>query len=896
MNNLEPNAYHDVDFDSDETITAKEPESSESENETSESAENDQRTPIEITLLENDRGPVNKTLTLEPDGKIKKTGVANIASGKVIRVRLVDWRCMAYGIENLAPNQAIALGRLRADLGNEAYLTTANNKAELALPSRISRTKGNIIYEAGKPAPVAIDFDDGGMPQSVRDQIKDRGGLIAALESICPALRTAAYISRNSTSSGLTIDATGETKEGGSHHFVMVTDGADAQRFIEDLFDRAWLNGLGWIQIGTAGTPLVRSIIDKCVWDPIRLVFEANPTLGPGLSQDPRPATIHEGVPLVCPPSLTKAEKAKVARLIKAAKEEAGPAGKAQREIWAAGHLTKMLAAGVSPEDAERTLNEWAEGTLYPDAIVDFIKLGEVTVRQILDDPAKYDGEKCHHPIEGADYVAQGKFYAGSKTIFTFGHGGQVFHLKEAKKAPKGDSGVTAEDFYAYMPAHQYIYVPTGEMWPASSVNSRLGKDFNLTLDQDRPVEQMSWAPGKDMVIQDALIADGGWIAKTGVSCFNLYRPPVAVPGDATQAKPWIDHVRYVYPNGAGHIINWCAHRVQFPGVKINHALVLGGAPGVGKDSLLEPVKQAVGPWNFSEVSAKQVMGRFNGFLKSVVLRISEVKDLGEVSRYEFYNHMKCLTAAPPDVLRVDEKNLREHSIMNVTGIVYTTNHRTDSLYLTADDRRHYCDWTELTQGDFAPGYWETLWGWYTDGGYGHVAAYLRELDLSGFNAKAPPLKTDAFWAMVDAGRAPEDSEIADIIDRWGNPPAFSLDWVRERAGGSKIGEWLDDRKNRRQIPHRLEGCGYTAVRNGSAKDGLWKIHGNRQTIYALKELTNCDRLTAANDFIQHNSKPWTPAPCQVFRPIEVVPTKSGNPFQWAADDLARARAGQCSQ
>jgi hypothetical protein len=36
---------------------------------------------------------------------------------------------------------------------------------------------------------------------------------------------------------------------------------------------------------------------------------------------------------------------------------------------------------------------------------------------------------------------------------------------------------------------------------------------------------------------------------------------------------------------------------------KINHALILGGNQGVGKDTLLEPVKRAVGAWNFLEVS-----------------------------------------------------------------------------------------------------------------------------------------------------------------------------------------------------------------------------------------------------------------------------------------------------
>ena len=34
--------------------------------------------------------------------------------------------------------------------------------------------------------------------------------------------------------------------------------------------------------------------------------------------------------------------------------------------------------------------------------------------------------------------------------------------------------GVSIDDFYAYMPSHTYIYAPTGEMWPASSIKARL--------------------------------------------------------------------------------------------------------------------------------------------------------------------------------------------------------------------------------------------------------------------------------------------------------------------------------------------------------------------------------------------------------------------------------------
>ena len=80
---------------------------------------------------------------------------------------------------------------------------------------------------------------------------------------------------------------------------------------------------------------------------------------------------------------------------------------------------------------------------------------------------------------------------------------------------------------------------------------------------------------------------------------------------------------------------------------------------------------------------------------------MSEARDLGDVNRFQFYDHMKAYTAAPPDVLRVDEKNLREHSVLNCCGVIITTNHKADGIYLPADDRRHYVAWSDLTKDDF---------------------------------------------------------------------------------------------------------------------------------------------------------------------------------------------------
>ncbi len=276
---------------------------------------------------------------------------------------------------------------------------------------------------------------------------------------------------------------------------------------------------------------------------------------------------------------------------------------------------------------------------------------------------------------------------------------------------------------------------------------------------------------------------------------------------------------------------------------------------GVGKDAALEPVKRAIGPWNFGEVNPQQVLGRFNGFFKRIILRVSEVRDLGDVNRYQFYDHMKTYISSPPDVLRVDEKYTSEHNVLNCVGIILTTNYKTNGIYLPAEDRRHYVAWSDRGPQDFAEGYWKRLFDWYDEGGDRHVASYLRALDLSGFDPKAPPPKTQAFWDIVEANRAPEDTELADVLDQLGNPEATTLGEVANTAS-PEFGTWLRDRKNLRSIPHRFDKCGYVSVKNPDRGDPIWKVDGKRQTVYALKTLGVKAQLEAVKNLIERAKAP----------------------------------------
>ena len=237
--------------------------------------------------------------------------------------------------------------------------------------------------------------------------------------------------------------------------------------------------------------------------------------------------------------------------------------------------------------------------------------------------------------------------------------------------------------------------------------------------------------------------------------------------------------------------------------------LLMGGDPGIGKDTMIEPLLRAVGEQNAHTISPSQFVGRFNPFLKSVVLRVAEARSGQKFDRFDFYETLKLHGAAPPNTIFIDEKHIHEYAIANVVGIIITFN-QLSAFYLPSDDRRTYVAWSQCIQTDFEEGYFKKLWRWYERGGFGHVAAYLAQRDLSQFDAKAPPPKTDAFLDIVNLNRASEDAEFADAVDQLGNPKVVTLPDIGEAANTTdSFKEWLDDRRNRRLVPHRFEAIHY---------------------------------------------------------------------------------------
>jgi hypothetical protein len=451
---------------------------------------------------------------------------------------------------------------------------------------------------------------------------------------------------------------------------------------------------------------------------------------------------------------------------------------------------------------------------------------------------------------------------------------------------------ISFDDFYSYAPANRCVYLPTMDYWSNEAVDMRLearplvdangnpvrngkGKVIMLSASEwfakYKSVECIAWAPGEPTIIRDKLLIDEGWRDKPGATTLNTYLSPAIIPGDPTLATFWLDHWRALYPDYYEYFVAWLAHRVQFPGIKPNFCIMLIGAPGIGKDMLLYPLRFGVGPSNYRDVTLSQLTGSFNDHLQTIVLHINEARDLGEgghgrIDRYMLYEYMKGLLATPPTTHRINRKYKPEYVVRNVSGTALTTNHP-DAMHLIPEDRRFLADASERARVDFTDAYFVDFFDRYENrGGIGHVLAYLRAYDLSKFNPKAPPPQTPAFWVMVNADRSTRDyNELADAIDtlkkpeKEGDPPK-KLDalTVPDLQAAAPSAEWLHDRKHWNTIGHRLRRCGYIPVHNPDSErnSGVWRIGGKRMTIYARADLSAEQRLTAAKQL----QKARTPA------------------------------------
>jgi len=370
---------------------------------------------FEITIFRKENGrSISKHISLNADGEVVKDGShCAMSSGAATRRRFRNLSEFAALVSALAPCEAIALGRLRQDIGESALLV-AEDRRERALDGTISRTKQYLGFRPGAPAIMLLDYDLDSVTAKIRARVEELGGFVQAIRHIIPGFENVGYVERKSTSSALFNEESLEEFEGsgGVHLYVPVADGSDIKRALEVIQARAWLAGFGAIKVSKSAAVLVRSIVDISVGAPERLIFEGAPTLAKPLKQHPRDAIAIEGDVLdthLALGDLTVDEKRLFERMVSAAEQAVKPVLDEIREIAIERAVADAIARGVpearARDHATKTYSQSANRILFPTQsfLFDDPQIGTVSGGDILANPENFAGKTCADPLEVND-------------------------------------------------------------------------------------------------------------------------------------------------------------------------------------------------------------------------------------------------------------------------------------------------------------------------------------------------------------------------------------------------------------------------------------------------------------------------------------------------------------
>jgi len=291
----------------------------------------------------------------------------------------------------------------------------------------------------------------------------------------------------------------------------------------------------------------------------------------------------------------------------------------------------------------------------------------------------------------------------------------------------------------------------------ADNDNVRRATDALAARNDTLKVDVRSYWPGvtNDLIHIDKLDAVNTWQPS----------PLELVEGDI---NPWWNLFCHLFPEEASRnrILDWMAHILQKPHVKINYALLIGGRQRIGKDSIFQPLLHGVGLKNVNPgIKAEMLDEKYDDHFVGVKLAVlQEVHRDGFKDAKAIENKLKVYLADPPYTITL--RRLGAPSIIqrNLIQILAFTNYN-DAIHLGSDGDRYLCEWSDakkLPQENY-----KAVYEWYEkDQGYAKVVQYLMKRNLDHFEPKASAPSTKWREEMINSGRSDLDYQVEDVLDK----------------------------------------------------------------------------------------------------------------------------------
>jgi hypothetical protein len=748
---------------------------------------------VEVTLFTSAAGPLSKHIHLAVDGALVNDSSAQLIRGTAERLHLTGLDGLATLLKGCTSYNALALGIMQADGDKVQVVTTDALKDN---PGAIARSRKYFEFREGQPAYVLLDFDRKGMPPTVAARIQELGGFWEALCTVCPALRSAAHLTRASTSAGLSRSDTDTVypNSGGLHGFIIASDGTDSDRFLKDLHQRCWLHGLGWMMPDRIGKALERSIVDRSVGLPERLVFEGPPTLDPPLVQDTtsREPVVTAGVLLVdtltvCPP-LTADEVNKFNKLVKKDEGRIAPDCEAAR----ARRIQELMEErGCDEEAAKRIIAAQHAGTLEPDDVLPFddADLTGCTVSDVLKDPERFLGRSLADPIEGPAHgrgkamVLRGK--GGTLFIHSYAHGGIDYELSTEQQAldllAKFNTKYCVVKFGGKVRIMSFSIVPQihggtrrlPEFQSAADFklfenNKRCGKvgcgTWWLYHVDRRQFEGVTCQPQAGPVVGGYLNLWTSWGIKP-------------CPGDWSLLR---EHMTTVLVNSdkacGDYLIKWTAWLFQHPAEQAEVAVVLRGPRGIGKGILGRGLCRIGGQHGLHISSHHHLAGKFNAHLMDCVfLFADEAFWPGDRSAVGTLNRI-----ITEDTLLIEKKRFDAVDVPNMLHILMAAN--LDWVVPAGMDERRFAVFNTAKEKQSRE-YFNKLYAEINNGGLAAMMHDLMNMDLGDWHPRDDIPQTDALREQKEHSFNNEEAWWYDVLQRgelpWGTPEDHTCPTIR---------------------------------------------------------------------------------------------------------------------
>ncbi|TDP88718.1 bifunctional DNA primase/polymerase [Oharaeibacter diazotrophicus] len=386
-----------------------------------------------------------------------------------------------------------------------------------------------------------------------------------------------------------------------------------------------------------------------------------------------------------------------------------------------------------------------------------------------------------------------------------------------------------ASDRWVRIDREPFTYLPARNFSNLHKATLKSPHDELVSSPLTCKVEATEYIPGEEMFSRrpDGRLVLNTWCAG-------------GIAGRSGNCDGILAHLRYLTMSEREyeHLLDYLAHLVQFPALKIRHAVLIISRQGVGKSFFPRVARHLFGASNVQEDTADAIQNNFWGrrLVDKQYLILNEMM-LGDDDQRRLNNKMKELLSE--DHVIVEEKHIPAYSAMTPRGIFAFSNHDRP-IKLERGDRRLFVIRNER---DPKPAdYYKGFYGMVLDAEAAAFKAFLETRSLAHFSAGAHPPMTEAKYELEQASRSELEQSIATWIEDKVKP--FEVDLVSadevaaqmSAAMGTRSPLGVHGRVTSQRIATALTKIG--AIRYGSSavsvcgdpakKKRLWIVRDHR--------------------------------------------------------------------